>query len=280
MSTDVSAPNVTDQRYLSRFRLDIRHPRVQRALGDEQEMHRLVMSLFPDVPDEAARKAMAVLYRVDSPRETAGQPSGGIPAATLLVQSAVEPDLAHSGWSPGMLSRSTGAVATKPISAAFEAIRANQRLEFRLRANPTKRFALKRDAANDERDRVPAGLLEFHRQKGRSTGPRVALLREDDQIAWLVRQGEQHGFRLVEQDRSWEFDDEPTPKNYALTVASAKVGGARGPNRQRTGLTHLAATFDGELIVTNPDAFREALREGVGPAKAYGFGLLSVRRPR
>lgn len=36
--------------------------------------------------------------------------------------------------------------------------------------------------------------------------------------------------------------------------------------------------FDGVLGVTDAEAFRVALREGVGPAKAFGFGLLSIRR--
>jgi CRISPR system Cascade subunit CasE len=36
--------------------------------------------------------------------------------------------------------------------------------------------------------------------------------------------------------------------------------------------------FEGELIVTDVKAFREALMQGIGSGKAYGFGLLSIAR--
>ncbi|MBI2372789.1 MAG: type I-E CRISPR-associated protein Cas6/Cse3/CasE [Deltaproteobacteria bacterium] len=37
--------------------------------------------------------------------------------------------------------------------------------------------------------------------------------------------------------------------------------------------------FDGTLVVLDVDRFRtEALERGLGPAKAYGFGLMSIAR--
>jgi len=41
-----------------------------------------------------------------------------------------------------------------------------------------------------------------------------------------------------------------------------------------------AALFEGVLEVAEAAAFGAALREGVGPGKAFGFGLLSVARAR
>lgn len=40
--------------------------------------------------------------------------------------------------------------------------------------------------------------------------------------------------------------------------------------------THLAILFEGVLRVTEPDALRAAVENGIGPAKGYGFGLLSL----
>lgn len=37
-----------------------------------------------------------------------------------------------------------------------------------------------------------------------------------------------------------------------------------------------AVQFDGVLVVTDPDKLRQAVRNGIGPQKAYGFGLLSL----
>jgi CRISPR system Cascade subunit CasE len=38
--------------------------------------------------------------------------------------------------------------------------------------------------------------------------------------------------------------------------------------------------FEGDLEVTDAAAFRAALAQGIGSGKAYGFGLLSIARPR
>jgi CRISPR-associated protein Cas6/Cse3/CasE subtype I-E len=37
-----------------------------------------------------------------------------------------------------------------------------------------------------------------------------------------------------------------------------------------------AVRFDGILQVTNAELFLQTLRAGIGPAKGFGFGLLSV----
>ena len=44
-------------------------------------------------------------------------------------------------------------------------------------------------------------------------------------------------------------------------------------------LTHVAVRFDGLLEVTDPVKFLETLRAGIGSAKGFGFGLLSLARP-
>jgi CRISPR-associated protein Cas6/Cse3/CasE subtype I-E len=37
-----------------------------------------------------------------------------------------------------------------------------------------------------------------------------------------------------------------------------------------------AVQFDGVLVVTDPDKLSVAVRNGIGPQKAFGFGLLSL----
>jgi CRISPR system Cascade subunit CasE len=43
-------------------------------------------------------------------------------------------------------------------------------------------------------------------------------------------------------------------------------------------LTFGAVVFDGMLEVSDPGRLRSALRHGIGSAKAFGFGLLSLAR--
>lgn len=44
-------------------------------------------------------------------------------------------------------------------------------------------------------------------------------------------------------------------------------------------VTHLGVQFDGLLQVVDPARLLETIRDGVGSAKGFGYGLLSVARP-
>ena len=48
----------------------------------------------------------------------------------------------------------------------------------------------------------------------------------------------------------------------------------------RHGIVVSTLDFEGELRVTDPEAFLSALSNGIGPAKAFGCGLMLVRRLR
>jgi len=40
--------------------------------------------------------------------------------------------------------------------------------------------------------------------------------------------------------------------------------------------THTATEFTGTLTVTRPNIFQEAAKNGIGSAKAFGFGMLCL----
>jgi CRISPR system Cascade subunit CasE len=48
-----------------------------------------------------------------------------------------------------------------------------------------------------------------------------------------------------------------------------------GPHR----MTFQSVRFEGLLTVIDPERFCQTLAAGIGSAKAFGFGLLSVARP-
>lgn len=87
-------------------------------------------------------------------------------------------------------------------------------------------------------------------------GKRHALYADDALHNWLVRKGEQHGFYAERHH-----------------VQMVKLGKKHGKKRQQT--WHVVQ-FDGLLKVTDEPLFINALREGVGSGKAFGFGLLSI----
>lgn len=131
-----------------------------------------------------------------------------------------------------------------PQTKSFELrLAAEQVLAFRLRANPTVK----------------------HKAEGKRNGQRAALYKEEDQIAWLQRKAVEGGFVVLS----------------ARTVDEGKSAGLQanddGPRRK---LTMLAVRFEGLLRVVDPDALRQTVRQGIGPGKGLGFGLLSLARAK
>lgn len=122
-------------------------------------------------------------------------------------------------------------------------VSAGEILRFRLLANPTKRLS--------------AGC-----PGARVDGRRVGLLKEDEQRGWLERKAAGAGFAPLAV--------EVRPRS---TIVSHK-----NPAKDRSRQSHLAVQFDGRLRVTDPDRLREALQSGIGTAKGYGFGMLSLAR--
>ena len=46
--------------------------------------------------------------------------------------------------------------------------------------------------------------------------------------------------------------------------------------KDETRITVAGALFDGRLVVKDADRIRDAMAQGIGPGKAFGFGLLSL----
>lgn len=109
-------------------------------------------------------------------------------------------------------------------------LRDDQRYRFRLFANPT----VTRD------------------------GKRQGLVSEEAQLAWLLRQGERHGFVI----------------EAALVTGSELLRSRKQDSR----ISVLKVCFEGRLLVRDCVALASALRSGIGPGKAFGCGLLSLGR--
>lgn len=93
---------------------------------------------------------------------------------------------------------------------------------------------------------------------GRANSVRAFLTTSQERRAWLVRQGEKNGFALRVLR-----EDEP-----------ADMRGKR-----RTGLVQIRAVrFSGVLEITDAERFRDGYLRGVGPEKAYGLGMLMLRK--
>lgn len=230
--------------YLSRLIIDLRQREVQRDIADCHRLHDRLMRAFPAAPSpDNAREHFGVLFRIE--------PLGMLPLARLLVQSNRLPD-----WSAlppaylGIAPDARGNPAVRSVSEEYSRITTGLQLRFRLRANPTKKIS----------DRNPTEPAAAH-------GKRVELRREADQLAWLERKASAHGFQLVQVQCATE-----TPVLDVRIGDAPKQFGRQGERRLSFGV----AIFDGLLEVADRDAFQHALDHGIGSAKAFGFGLLSI----
>jgi CRISPR system Cascade subunit CasE len=107
-------------------------------------------------------------------------------------------------------------------------------MQFRLKANPSKR---------DNQSRKLIGLFN-----------------QADQLAWLERQGSNHGFELK------GVDVIPTPNAFGMKPKG------KAPIRLVTVL------YQGILEIVDSDRFMAALEQGIGRGRSYGCGLLSVAK--
>jgi CRISPR system Cascade subunit CasE len=103
-----------------------------------------------------------------------------------------------------------------------------------------------------------------HKQTGEKNGEkhktRQGYLKEEEQLAWLRRKLQAAGADLLEA----------TALNQGLQSSK------KGPTHPEGEQVHLAVLFDGLLRVQDDAALITALQSGIGPAKGYGFGLLSL----
>jgi CRISPR system Cascade subunit CasE len=143
----------------------------------------------------------------------------------VLVQSEVQGDWAVLDKLPNYLMRPTD---TKNVELA-RLVRLGRRYRFLLLANPTVC----------------------------RKGKRLALLQQNEQTAWIERQGERHGF----------FVQSLVVRGHDLLNRSSA---------EKSPISVQRVCFEGFLEVRKTATFAQALVAGIGPAKAFGCGLLSV----
>ncbi len=258
--SEVSAPL-----YLSRLILDLNCRQVRNEIAQPYEMHRTLMHAFEGYTvneDEKAREKFGVLFRADVDEQNS--------QVVVYIQSLVEPDWSYlANFTNYLLSeKGISNPVYKNIAASYRGLRNGQTVSFSLRANPTKRIAkpLKGDDV--------------------MKGKRVALLREEEQLDWLVRKGNERekgrpgGFKILAK----EIQEQNGEIRRLVRVNTAPEGKQTGYKKDEKGercghqMTQLAVRFHGLLRITDPDAFRETLIRGIGPAKAFGCGLMLVKR--
>jgi CRISPR system Cascade subunit CasE len=162
----------------------------------------------------------------------------------LYAVSPDKPDFTHlaeqAGWP------TTTAWDTRGYDGLLDSLRDGQRWHFRLTANP---------------------VHSARRAEWTETKP-LAHVTVAQQLQWLLDRAEGLGFRIPGGKQGDGEEGEP---DVAVVDRSVRRF-SRGEGR----VTVATATFEGHLEITDPAALRKALTFGIGRAKSYGCGLLTL----
>lgn len=181
-----------------------------------------------------------VLWRIDQPSKH---------DLNLLIVSPAEPDLTHVIEQAGWPTNPEATWRTRPYGPLLGRLEPGQRWSFRLRANTVKR----RRGDNDQITTSPLTI--------------------SGQMQWLSERADGIGIRFVMDE-----GDEPS---FRLTHRTSHSFERRSAEpRQGREVTIASAQFDGLLEVADAEKLRGALTQGIGRAKAYGCGLLTLAAPR
>lgn len=165
------------------------------------------------------------------------------PRLDLYILSPWQPSLEamadQAGWPLQPVWR------TADYTPLLDRLEARQRWVFRLRANPVR---------------------SVRRTEG-GRGSRVSLLRVEEQIEWLQARSPKLGFAVAHGEHG---------PNVKVTERRTEKFRRGGPESHPVTLG--TAAFEGVLEVTNPLLLRQSLTSGIGSAKGYGCGLMTLAR--
>lgn len=149
-------------------------------------------------------------------------------------------------------------VETKPWQPQFTA---GMRLTFQLRANPVITRQKKRyDVMMDAKYHAKAQGLDAHA---------IWLRQQQAALAWLVRQGETHGFAP-------DIPEEGEMYQGVLSCEQHRVARRLGEKP----IMFTSVDYVGNLTVADPQRFLSTLSHGFGKSKALGCGLMLIKRVR
>lgn len=244
--------------HLSRIRLNPLRNETRKMLASPQVMHAAVLGGIPDQP-----LAERTLWRLDAdnPRRP-----------MLFVLTRTKPDWTHLVENAGWPDADGEHAAVRDYTPLLGQLARGRRFAFRLTANPTE---------NTFTPRSPTAIQAARSARGDRRAHRLPVKRPEDQLRWFLDRTERWGFGVPDAFTTDPIlvlgaEPGPPPPDVRITrrqrLSFSKNGG-------RHSLTIHTATFEGILEVSDPRVLAEKLIGGIGPAKGYGCGLLTLAPP-
>jgi len=103
-------------------------------------------------------------------------------------------------------------------------------------------------------------LLANPTKRNKENGKRVGVHKKEELYQWIQRKVTVGGANLL----------------FVTIESHGNVSGVKYQGEVQFNLHHLGVCFDGQIHISDPKKFANLLYKGVGSAKAFGFGLLSI----
>ncbi|GHH85818.1 type I-E CRISPR-associated protein Cas6/Cse3/CasE [Streptomyces sulfonofaciens] len=277
--------------YLTRLRINSARAEARRLLNSPHRLHGAVDMAFPN---PAARDGTGprVLWRLDAApgnRVDLFISSPDRPDLTHLVEQVGWPSLGQEGWTTFAYGEFLNALAEgdvwsfrltanpvhhirrdqDPVGAPTKRaahvtvrhqigwlLKQQERAGFRVLPKGDSSAASGEGGAGADGSATHAGIMGDTDPDGRPTAAGA--------VPASVGTTEEWGYQLVVHDR--------TPVRFGKPSGGTRDSAS--PSRPHVHFTR--ATFDGRLRITDLAAFRHTLTHGLGKAKAYGCGLMTL----
>lgn len=223
--------------FISRIALNKARYGARQLISSPYKLHAAVECAFP--PNAVRNNDEGrILWRLDTSVADNG--------VWLYVVSPEKPDFMHIVEQAGWPMHAEW--ETKNYEPLLERIAKGQRWHFKLRANPVRK-------AKEDRGR--------RRRNGGIVGKVQGHVTVDQQLQWLIDRSASYGFAILcdQNDRPDVVVRERHKENFKRADAT---------------VTLVTVVFEGCLEVTDAELFCKTLCQGIGRAKGFGCGLLTI----
>jgi CRISPR system Cascade subunit CasE len=232
--------------YLSRVYLNPLRPFTQRFLQSPQVAHAAILGGLARQP-----VTERVLWRLELEQEH---------RATVLILTQSKPSWEHLIERGGWPSTADGEAKIRSYDHFLERVVPGAEFVFCLRANPVQ--------ATRHPDKPSPAQVERIRNGVRTRGLRVPERTAAHQLKWLLSRVAKWGFEIPVAD---------TGEAAVRIVARDRIVFFRESARGVSDRVVLqTATFVGRLRISDEVLARRSLLQGVGKARAYGCGLITL----
>ncbi len=230
--------------YLTRFRVNAHRREARQLLASPHRLHGAVNGAFPEppAPDGTGPR---ILWRVDHNARN---------EILLFIVSPSRPDLTHlvdqAGWPAATDAEGW---QTYDYGDFLGALTTGSTWGFRLTANP---------------------VHSIRRKEGEPT-KRTAHVTPRHQARWLLERQEKNGFEILTKPEGRRLPSE-ADEHQMIVRDHRPLQFPKLSRDKQLNVSITKVTYDGRLRVTNPDLLRRTLTNGLGKAKAYGCGLMTL----